>query len=192
MSICYDPHCEVEPFSLSNQMMIGNDEGGMEMIGKKIVHRVMMHGPDGHYASTLISGAKMLHMFDDLSVELMRRAEGDPGMLLGYDKIRFNVPVHVSDFVEYHAWIEKKNNTSYVVQFEAYKILTTPDDFKDKRKFLDAFATEEPNLLGLPDSAMLVLNPPVLIGSATGIVVVAADKQKGPQDPAFAVETVEE
>lgn len=155
------------------------------MIGNKVVHRVMMNGRDGHYVNGLVNGARILDFFGDVATELLVRADGDLSLFLGYESVRFTAPVHVGDFMEYYGWIVKKGNTSFQVQFEAYKVITMPDDFKIKSNFLDG-VSGEPNLLGLPLSNALVLDPPVLVATALGTLVIPKDCQRGAQDPAFA------
>ena len=156
-----------------------------KMVGKKVVHRLMMTGADGHYVNQLVNGSRMLDFFGDVATELLVRCDGDLSLFLGYDEVRFTAPIHVGDFMEYHGWIEKKGNTSYNVKFEAYKVITMPDDFKIKSNMLDG-VTGEPNLLGLKQSAAIVCDPPVLCGYASGTLVIPKDCQRGPQDPDFA------
>ena len=155
------------------------------MIGNKVVHRVMMNGRDGHYVNDLVNGARILDFFGDVATELLVRADGDLSLFLGYESIRFTAPVHVGDFMEYWGWIERIGNTSYTCSFEAYKVITMPDDFKIKSNFLDG-VPGEPKALGLGLSAALVLDPPVLCASAKGTLVIPKDLQRGAQDPAFA------
>jgi len=154
------------------------------MIGKKVIHRVMMTGADGHYVNNLVNGSRILDFFGDVATELMVRIDGDLSLFLGYDEIRFTAPVHVGDFMEYHGWIEEKGNTSYKLKFEAYKYITMPDDFKLKSNFLDG-VTGEPNMMGLKQSAALICDPPILCGYAKGTLVIPKDCQRGPQDPDF-------
>ena len=85
--------------------------------------------------------------------------------------------------MEYHGWIEKKGNTSYKCKFEAYKIITMPDDFKKESYMLDGISGE--NMTGLPQSSALVCDPPILCGYATGTLVIPKDLQRGPQDKEF-------
>lgn len=155
------------------------------MIGKKVVHRLMMTGPDAHYLGTLVNGSRMLDFFGDVVTELMVRKDGDLCLFLGYDEVRFTAPVHVGDFMEYYGWIEEMGNTSYKCKFEAYKVITMPDDYKVASNFLDG-VKGEPDLKKLAQSAALVCDPPVLCGYATGTVVIPKELQRGAQDPDFA------
>ncbi len=154
------------------------------MVGEKVVHRLMMTGQDGHYVNQLVNGSRMLDFFGDVATELLVRCDGDLSLFLGYEEVRFTAPIHVGDFMEYHGWIEKKGKTSYKVKFEAYKVITMPDDFKVKSNMLDG-VHGEPNMTGLAQSAALVCDPPVLCGYATGTLVIPEELQRGAQDPAF-------
>ena len=157
-----------------------------KMIGEKVCHRLMMTGPDAHYLGTLVNGSRILDFFGDVVTELMVRCDGDLCLFLGYDEVRFTAPVHTGDFVEYYGWIESKGNTSYKVRFEAYKVITMPDDYKVASNFLDG-VKGEPDLKGLAQSAALVVDPPQMIGYATGTVIIPKDCQRGAQDPAFEI-----
>ena len=154
------------------------------MVGRKVIHRLMMTGQDGHYVNQLVNGSRMCDFFGDVATELLVRCDGDLSLFLGYEEIRFTAPIHVGDFMEYHGWIEKKGNTSYKCKFEAYKIITMPDDFKKESYMLDGISGE--NMTGLPQSSALVCDPPILCGYATGTLVIPKELQRGPQDKEFA------
>ncbi|MPN15990.1 3-aminobutyryl-CoA ammonia lyase [bioreactor metagenome] len=89
-------------------------------------------------------------------------------MFAGYKDIEFLVPVYGGDYIEYHGWIEKVGNTSRTCKFEAYKV---------------ARLLRDPNLNLFSAEA---LDPPVLIGRATGTLVVKKEWQRGATDTKFA------
>ena len=149
----------------------------------KSLLRLRMSAKDAHYGGNLVDGAHMVHLFGDVATELLVRCDGDLSLFLGYSDVRFLAPIHVGDFMEYHGWIEKKGKTSYTLKFEAYKVITMPDDFKKESYFLDGI--DGNNMMGLKQSAALVCDPPILCGTATGTLVIPEDCQRGPQDPAF-------
>lgn len=151
-----------------------------------MVHKLMMTGADGHYVGNLVNGSRILDFFGDVATELLVRADGDLSLFRSYKEVEFLAPVYVGDFMEYHGWIEKKGNTSYTVKFEAWKVITMPDDFKLKSNFLDG-VLGEPKLLNLKQSAALVCDPPILCGTATGVLIIPKDAQRGPQDKRFSV-----
>ena len=158
------------------------------MIGNKVIHRKMMTVEnDAHYLGNLINGGRMLDYFGDVGTELMIRATGDGSLFRAYKEVNFLAPIHVGDFMEYHGWIEKAGNTSFEVHFECYKIFTYTDEFKLNHGFLDAFPHGKPEKVEhyASEAAMVKCDPPLLCGTAVGIMVVPFEYRIGPLDPAF-------
>ena len=139
------------------------------MVGEKVVHRVRMGAKDAHYAGDLVNGSRILDFFGDIATELCIRLDGDESLFRTYDLVEFLAPVYAGDFMEYHGWIEKAGNTSRYCKFEAYKYITLARD---------------PNL---EISAANVLAEKVLVGRASGTLIVQKQHQRGAQDPAFKV-----
>ena len=83
------------------------------MVGKKVVHHLMMSAKDAHYVGGLVNGARIVDQWGDVGTELMVYVDGDISLFLGYENIEFLAPVYVGDFMEYHGWIEKVGNQSY-------------------------------------------------------------------------------
>lgn len=137
------------------------------MLGEKVVLRIRMSLHDAHYAGELVNGSRMLDYFGDVATELAIRLDGDEALFRTYEHVDFLAPVYAGDFMEYHGWIEEVGNSSFKMQFEAYKVMEL---------------CREP---GLEASAATVLNPPVLTGRATGICVTPKKAQRGAQDPSF-------
>ena len=159
------------------------------MIGNKVIFRKMMTVEnDAHYLGILINGGRMLDYFGDVGTELMVRATGDGSLFRAYKEVNFLAPIHVGDFMEYHGWIEKKGRTSFEVHFECYKIFTMTDDYKVKHNFMDAIQGEPDLKHFKSDAAMVACDPPLLCGTAIGIMIVPAEFQREPLDPAFKVE----
>ena len=71
------------------------------MIGKKVVHHMMMSEKDAHYVGGLVNGARIVVQWGDVGTELMVYADGDISLFLGYENIEFTAPVYVGDFMEY-------------------------------------------------------------------------------------------
>ncbi len=162
------------------------------MIGTKVIHRKMMTAEnDAHYLGNLINGGRMLDYFGDVGTELMVRATGDGSLFRAYKSVDFLQPIHVGDFMEYHGWIEKKGNTSFEVHFEAYKIFTYTDEYKYSHGFMDAFPAREPDLTThyASEAAFIALDPPLLCGTAVGIMIVPKEYQREPLDPAFKIKS---
>lgn len=64
------------------------------MIGKKVVHHMMMSEKDAHYVGGLVNGARIVVQWGDVGTELMVYADGDISLFLGYEKIEFTAPVY--------------------------------------------------------------------------------------------------
>ncbi len=137
------------------------------MIGEKVILRVRMSAADAHYAGDIVAGATMLKYFGDVNTELAIRHDGDEGLFRAYDSVEFLAPVYVGDYIEYHGWIESKGNTSRKINLEAYKVIELARD---------------PNLAS---SAANVLKEPILVGRASGTIIIPKDFQRGAQDPKF-------
>lgn len=137
------------------------------MIGEKVVLRLRLNTGDAHYAGELVNGSKILDFFGDVATELAIRNDGDEGLFRSYDTVEFLAPVYAGDFMEYHGWIESKGNTSRKMQFEAYKVIELNKNSE------------------LSESAANVLEDPILVGKASGTVVVVKECQRGPQDAKF-------
>lgn len=137
------------------------------MIGTKVMLRIRMGSADAHYAGELVNGSHILDIFGDVGTELCICNDGDESLFAGYSSVEFLAPVYAGDFIEYVGWIEERGKSSRTCKFEAYKVIELARDEN------------------LALSAANVLNPPVLVGRATGTLVVKKSEQRGPQDPAF-------
>ena len=144
------------------------------MVGRKVVHHLMMSAKDAHYVGGLVNGARIVDQWGDVGTELMVYVDGDISLFLGYEKIEFLAPVYVGDFMEYHGWIEKVGNQSYTCKFEAWKVATQLDRTDAD---LSGVAT--------PHTAATACEPPVLCGRATGSLYIAKQDQRGPQESSF-------
>lgn len=138
------------------------------MVGEKVVLRVRMSSGDAHYAGELVNGSKILDFFGDVGTELCIRYDGDESLFRSYDSVDFLAPVYAGDYMEYHGWIEYAGATSRKMKFEAYKVIELARD------------------PGLAISAANVLEEPLLVGKASGTLIVQKKFQRGPQDPKFA------
>ncbi|WP_317854048.1 hypothetical protein [Chakrabartyella piscis] len=142
------------------------------MVGKKVVHHLMMSAKDGHYTGDLVNGARIVNQWGDVGTELMVYVDGDISLFLGYKDIEFTAPVYVGDFMEYVGWIEKVGNQSYQCVFEAYKVAGMCN-----RAHMD--------MTGMNDTAATGFEPPILCGKAIGSLYIAKADQRGPQIEAF-------
>ncbi len=142
------------------------------MVGKKVIHHLMMSAKDGHYVGDLVNGARIVNQWGDVGTELMVYVDGDISLFLGYRDIEFTAPVYVGDFMEYHGWIEKVGNQSYMCKFEAWKVAT----------MLNRTDTD---MTGIEHTAATACEPPVLCGTATGSLFISKKDQRGPQESSF-------
>jgi 3-aminobutyryl-CoA ammonia-lyase len=139
------------------------------MIGEKVMLRVRTSAADAHYAGELVNGSKILDYFGDIATELCIRLDGDESLFRAYDSVEFLAPVYAGDYLEYYGWIESIGESSRKMKFEAYKVIELARD---------------PNLA---ISAANVLEKPVLVGKASGTLIVQKKFQRGPQDCRFAL-----
>ena len=63
------------------------------MVGKKVVHHLMMSAKDAHYVGGLVNGARIVDQWGDVGTELMVYVDGDISLFLGYENIEFLAPV---------------------------------------------------------------------------------------------------
>lgn len=121
--------------------------------------RVRIGSGDVHYAGNLVAGAKVLSLFGDVATELLIRHDGDEGLLAAYDSVEFLAPVYGGDYLEIKGWIERVENTSRKMRFEAWKVISSLND------------PEQP-------SAAEVLKTPILVARASGTCVVPKKRQR--------------
>ena len=144
------------------------------MVGKKVVHHLMMSAKDAHYVGGLVNGARIVDQWGDVGTELAIRLFGDESLFVGYSEIRYTAPVYAGDWMEYGGYIEKVGNTSLTCKFFAYKWMR---DSKD----------ENGNVIN--GSGAEMINPPELCAYGTGTLMVAKHLQRLEcADPKFAAD----
>lgn len=121
--------------------------------------RVRISQNDIHYAGELVDGAHIMKLFGDVATELTIRYDGDEGLLRAYEKVEFLEPVYGGDFLQVIGKIVKVGNTSRKIIFEAFKIISSPQDKSQ-------------------ESACEVLKTPILVAKAIGTAVVTKEKQR--------------
>ncbi len=89
----------------------------------KVTHKFRLNQSDAHYAGNLVDGARLLQCFGDVSTELCIQESGDEGLFRAYESVEFLAPVYAGDFLEIHAEIISRGNTSRKMKFEAYKVI---------------------------------------------------------------------
>lgn len=122
-----------------------NEEGHSALI------RVRMSTADAHYGGNLVDGARLLALFGDVATELLIRAGGDEGLFASYDDVQFLAPVYAGDYVEARGRVVRRGNRSFVMEFEAWKVIAARGD--------------------ISASAAEVVEPPLLVCRAKGTCV---------------------
>jgi 3-aminobutyryl-CoA ammonia-lyase len=122
--------------------------------GFSVTHRRYVPHSHAHYGGNLLDGACGLGLFGDVATELCIRTDGDEGLFAGYDTVAFLAPVQAGDVIEATATLTRIGNRSRRVTFEARVVCRADPD------------------RGL--SASRVLDPPIIVTTAAGTVVVPA------------------
>jgi 3-aminobutyryl-CoA ammonia-lyase len=120
--------------------------------GFSVTHRRYVPYAHAHYGGNLVDGAYSLGLFGDVATELCIRTDGDEGLFAGYAEVRFVAPVHAGDVIETTATITTIGRRSRTVSFEARVVCRADPD--------------------AGPSAARVLDPPVVVTTAVGTVVV--------------------
>ena len=121
-------------------------------LGLVVTHRRYVPYSHAHYAGHLVDGAYVLALFGDVATELCIRADGDEGLFASYSDVQFRAPVQAGDVVEVVATVTRVGTRSRDLDLEARVVAR-----------------------GRPDraaSAADVLDPPLVVVSARGTVVV--------------------
>lgn len=121
-------------------------------VGLTVVHKEYVSYAHAHYAGNLVDGAYSLAKFGDVATELCIRSDGDEGLFAGYSDVSFHAPLRAGDVLQVSAEIVRVGSRSREVKFTAEVVCRgTPE---------------------VSESAAQVCEPPVLITSAVGTVVV--------------------
>jgi 3-aminobutyryl-CoA ammonia-lyase len=121
-------------------------------VGFAVTHRRYVPYAHAHYGGNLVDGAYGLGLFGDVATELCIRTDGDEGLFAGYSSVDFRAPVQAGDVIEATATLTRIGSRSRGITFEA-------------RVVCRAAPERGP-------SASDVLDPPILVTSAEGTVVV--------------------
>lgn len=118
----------------------------------EVTHRRYVPYSHAHYGGSLVDGAYVLGLFGDVATEVCIRTDGDEGLFASYSRVDFVAPVQAGDVVEVTATVTRVGNRSRDVAFEARVVCRA-----------------EPER---GPSAARVLDPPLVVCTATGTVVV--------------------
>lgn len=119
--------------------------------------RIRVGSEDAHYGS-IAAGAYVMKLFGDLATEVTVRRDGDEGLLRAYENVEFLAPVRPGDFLECRARIVREGRTSRTFEAEAWRVIDARPD--------------------LGESAVDLLEEPLLVARATGTTVVQAHLQR--------------
>ena len=121
-------------------------------VGTTVVHRRYVPYSHAHYAGGLVDGAYSLGLFGDAATEVCIRTDGDEGLFASYSDVQFVAAVRAGDLVEVTATVTRVGRRSRTIEFVAAVVCR-----------------------GRPDrgvSAAEVLDPPLVVTTASGTVVV--------------------
>ena len=121
-----------------------------------VTHRRYVPHSHAHYGGNLVDGAYGLGMFGDVATELCVRTDGDEGLFAGYSEVKFLAPLQAGDVIEATATIVRVGTRSREVDFEARVVCRAAPD--------------------RGPSAADVLDPPIVVTTARGTVVVPVNR----------------
>jgi 3-aminobutyryl-CoA ammonia-lyase len=121
-------------------------------VGLTVTHRRYVKHGDAHYGGGLVDGAYVLGLFGDVATETCVRMDGDEGLFASYSDVQFRAPVRAGDVLEVSCQVTAMGRRSRQLSFEARVVCRA-----------------DPS--GGP-SAARVLDPPVVVVTAAGTVVV--------------------
>jgi 3-aminobutyryl-CoA ammonia-lyase len=121
-------------------------------LGLVVTHRRYVPYAHAHYAGDLVEGAYSLACFGDVATEVCIRTDGDEGLFAAYSQVQFLAPVRAGDVLEVRGTVVRVGRRSREIDFRATVVCR-----------------------GRPDcsaSAAEVLDPPLVVTTARGTVVV--------------------
>lgn len=125
-----------------------------DQVGLVVTHRRYVSYADAHYGGNLVDGAFVLALFGDVATELAIRTDADEGLLAAYRHVTFHAPVRAGDVLEVTATLTAVGRRSREVAFAA-NVVTRASPQRS-------------------ESAADVLDPPLVVATASGTVVVPA------------------
>jgi 3-aminobutyryl-CoA ammonia-lyase len=121
-------------------------------LGLRVTHRRYVPHAHAHYGGDLVDGAYALGLFGDVATEVCIRTDGDEGLFASYSDVQFLGPVRAGDVLEVEAVVTRVGTRSRAIDFEARVVCRA--------------------LPGRSASAAEVLDPPLVVTTARGTVVV--------------------
>lgn len=124
-----------------------------ELVGLTVTHRRYVPYSHAHYAGDLVDGAYVLALFGDVATEMCIRTDGDEGLFASYSDVQFRAAVRAGDVLEVAARLSGVGTRSRVLEMEARVVCRGR------------------SAAGAPSAAQ-VLDPPIVVVTARGTVVV--------------------
>jgi 3-aminobutyryl-CoA ammonia-lyase len=128
--------------------------------GESVVQRRYVSHHEAHYGGGLVNGAYIVALFGDVATELCIRTDGDEGLFASYKDIQFLAPVLAGDMIEAEGIVVEIGRRSRRMRFEA-------------RVVSRSTARHGP-------STAQLLEPPLVVATAEGTVVIPAQVPDGP------------
>ena len=121
-------------------------------VGLAVTHRRYVPHSHAHYGGSLVDGAYVLGVFGDVVTELCIRSDGDEGLFAAYADVAFLAPLRAGDVLEATATVVRVGTRSRGLSLSAQVVCRSAP--------------------ARGPSAADVLDPPVVVVTATGTVVV--------------------
>jgi 3-aminobutyryl-CoA ammonia-lyase len=133
-------------------MTTDDDPADDARLGMVVKHRRYVPYSHAHYGGSLVDGAYILGLFGDVATEVCIRTDGDEGLFASYSDVQFRAPLRAGDVVEVSAMITRVGRRSRELTFEASVLCRGRPE--------------------VSESAAELLDPPVIVTTAIGTVVV--------------------
>lgn len=130
----------------------GSSPGADPRLGLTVTHRRYVPHSHAHYGGSLVDGAYALGLFGDVATEVCIRTDGDEGLLASYAEVQFRGAVRAGDVLEVSATVVRLGRRSRDLHLEARVVCRARAE--------------------VSASAAQVLQPPLVVASAVGTVVV--------------------
>ncbi len=136
--------------------------------GTTVVHRRYVPYSHAHYAGDLVDGAYVLGLFGDVATEVCIRTDGDEGLFASYSDVQFLAPVRAGDVLEVEATVTRVGTRSRELTFVARVVCRGGSDPSG------AVGRAASPSSSSSASTAYVLPEPLVVTTATGVVVVPA------------------
>jgi 3-aminobutyryl-CoA ammonia-lyase len=126
--------------------------------GLSVTHRRYVPASHAHYGGNLVDGAYVLGLFGDVATEVCIRTDGDEGLFASYSDVQFVAPVRAGDVVEITATVARVGTRSRGLDLVARVVCRGRPE--------------------VSESAAVVLDPPEVVVTAQGTVVVPSSERR--------------